>query len=91
MSRFVLMHSRFYFHLNNGEDVIRDEEGIPVSDADAALIAAMEVIQELRAQDAMSAEEWQGWRLEITNETGQVIESLSLDDPFSTKLLRHWR
>jgi hypothetical protein len=89
MSRFVLMHSRFYFHLNNGEDVIRDEEGILVSDIDAALIAAMEVIQELRAEDAVSAAEWQGWRLEITDEAGRVIESLSLDDPFSTGLLRH--
>jgi hypothetical protein len=89
MSRFDLMHSRFYFHLNNGEDVIRDEEGTLVSDIDAALIAAMEVIQELRAEDAVSAAEWQGWRLEITDEAGRVIESLSLDDPFSTGLLRH--
>jgi hypothetical protein len=89
MSRFDLMHSRFYFHLNNGEDVIRDEEGILVSDIDAALIAAMEVIQELRAEDAVSAAEWQGWRLEITDEAGRVIESLSLDDPLTTKLLRH--
>jgi glyoxylate carboligase len=89
MSRFHLMPSRFYFHLNNGEDVIRDEEGILVSDADAALIAAMEVIQELRAQDAMSAAEWQGWRLEITDEAGRVIQSLSLDDPLSAKRLRH--
>ncbi len=71
------MPSRFYFHLNNGEDVIRDEEGILVSDADAALIAAMEVIQELRAQDAVSAAEWQGWTLEITDEAGRIIESLS--------------
>jgi hypothetical protein len=89
MSRFDLMHSRFYFHLNNGEDVIHDEEGVLVLDADAALIAAMAVIQELRAEDAMSAAEWQGWRLEITDEVGRVIESLSLDDPLSTKLLRH--
>jgi hypothetical protein len=89
MSRFVLMHSRFYFHLNNGDDVIRDEDGILVSDVDAALITAMEVIQELRAEDEVSAAEWQGWRLEITDEAGQVIESLSLDDPLSTKPLRH--
>ncbi len=60
-----------------------------VSDADAALIAAMEVIQELRAQDAVSAAEWQGWTLEITDEAGRIIESLSLDDPVSTKLRPH--
>ncbi len=83
------MLSRFHVHLNNGEDVIRDEEGILVSDIDAALIAAMEVIQELRAEDAVSAAEWQGWRLDITDEAGRVIESLSLDHPLTTKLLRH--
>ena len=89
MRRFDLRHFCFYFHLNNGEDVIHDEEGVLVSDADAALIAAMAVIQELRAEDAMSAAEWQGWRLEITDEPGRVIESLSLDDTLTTKLLRH--
>ena len=83
------MPSRFYFHLNNGEEVIRDEEGILVLDADAALIAAMEIIQELRAEDSVSAAEWEGWRLEITDEAGKVIESLSLDDPLSTTSRRH--
>jgi hypothetical protein len=89
MSRFDLMHFRFYFHLKNGDDVICDEDGILVSDIDAALIAAMEVIQELRDEDSVSAAEWQGWELEITDEAGRVIESLSLDDPLSTKPLRH--
>ncbi len=83
------MPSRFYFHLNNGEDVIRDEEGILVFDIHAALVAAMEVIQELGAQDAVSAAEWQGWTLEITDEADKVIESLSLDHPLSTSLRRH--
>jgi hypothetical protein len=83
------MHFCFYFHLNNGEDVIHDEESVLVSNADAALIAAMAVIQEFRAEDTMSAAEWQGWRLEMTDEAGRVIESLSLDDTLTTKLLRH--
>jgi hypothetical protein len=83
------MPSRFYFHLNNGEEVIRDEEGVLVLDADAALIAAMEIIQELRAEDSVSAAQWEGWRLEITDEAGKVIESLSLDDPLSTTSRRH--
>ena len=69
--------------------MIRDEEGILVLDADAALIAAMEIIQELRAEDSVSAAQWEGWRLEITDEAGKVIESLSLDDPLSTTSRRH--
>jgi hypothetical protein len=84
-----LMQCRFYFHLTNGEDVIHDEGGIQVSDLQAALTAAMEVIQELKAEDPTSTEEWQGWRLEITDEAGRVVESLALNDPLSAHCSRH--
>lgn len=84
-----LMQCRFYFHLTNGEDVIHDEGGVQVSDLQAALTAAMEVIQELKAEDPTSTDEWQGWRLEITDEAGRVVESLALNDPLSAHCSRH--
>jgi hypothetical protein len=83
------MRSRFYFHLTNGEDVIHDEEGVQVYDLRAALTAAMEVIQELRAEDGSLTEEWQGWRMEITDEARRVMESLALNDPLSAHCSRH--
>jgi len=83
------MSSRYFFNLTDGEDMIRDEEGILVSDVQAALVSALEVIRELRAEDPSAAAEWKGWRLEILDEAGQVIESVSLDDPYSKNSSRH--
>ncbi len=77
------MSCRFYFNLTNGEDVIRDEEGILVSDVQTAVVAAMEVIEELRSEDPMAAAEWQDWCLDIVDGTGRLVESLSLSDPLS--------
>lgn len=83
------MLCRYCFNLTNGEEVIHDEEGIQLSDIQAALAAAVEVIRELLAEDPSTVDEWKGWRLEIVDEAGQVIESLSLDDPYSKNASRH--
>jgi hypothetical protein len=83
------MPSRFFFTLVNNGDVIPDEEGVVTSDAQTALDSAMEVIRELQAEDPSAADEWQGWRLEITGEAGQVIGSLALDEPLSKMPSRH--
>jgi hypothetical protein len=70
---------RYYFHLTNGEAVIRDEEGTEVSSIESALISAMEMIEELRAEDPFSADDWQGWRLEIIGSFGSMVHSMPLD------------
>ncbi len=70
---------RYYFNLTNGEEWIRDEEGIEVSSTESALIAAMEMIEELRAEDPSSASEWQGWRLEIVDSAGRMVHTMPLD------------
>ena len=70
---------RYYFHLTNGEAVIRDEEGTEVSSMQTALISAMEMIEELRTEDPSAAEEWQGWRLEIVDASGRTVHTMPLD------------
>lgn len=52
--------ARYYFNLTNGETMIRDEEGIEASSIQAAVISAMEAVEELRAQDPSNSDEWQG-------------------------------
>jgi hypothetical protein len=49
----------------------------------------MEVIRELQAEDPSTAAEWKGWRLDITDDTGRVVESLSLGDSHSANGSRH--
>jgi tRNA A37 N6-isopentenylltransferase MiaA len=70
---------RYYFHLTNGDAVIRDEEGTEVSSMQSALISAMEMIEELRAEDPFAAEEWLGWRLEIVDVFGRTVHTMPLD------------
>jgi hypothetical protein len=71
--------ARYYFNLTNGETIIRDEEGITASSLQAAVVSAMEAVEELWAQDPSNSDEWQGWRLEIVDASGQAVQSIPLD------------
>jgi hypothetical protein len=39
----------------------------------------MEAVEELRAHDPSNSDEWQGWRLEIVDASGQAIQAIPLD------------
>jgi len=71
--------ARYYFNLTNGDSMIRDEEGITASSLQAAVVSAMEAVEELRAQDPSNSDEWQGWRLEIVDASGQAVQTIPLD------------
>jgi hypothetical protein len=71
--------ARYFFNLTDGEIMIRDGEGIEASSIQAAVISAMEAVEELRAQDPSNSDEWQGWRLEIVDTSGQAVQSIPLD------------
>ncbi len=70
---------RYYFNLTDGETVIRDEEGVEASSLQAAVISAIEAVEELRAQDLSHSDEWQGWRLEIVDAAGRAVQSIPLN------------
>ena len=71
--------ARYYFNLTDGDSIIRDEEGIEASSIQAAVVAAMEAVEELRAQDPLNSDEWQGWQLEIVDASGQAVQVIPLD------------
>ena len=71
--------ARYYFNLTDGDVMIRDEEGIEASSLQAAVISAMEAVEELRAQEPLTSDEWRGWRLEIVDTSGQAVQSIPLD------------
>ena len=73
---------RYYFHLANGDALIQDEEGTEVSSMQSALISAMEMIEELRAEDPSAADEWLGWRLEIVDASGRTVHTMPLGTHF---------
>ncbi|MPR12038.1 DUF6894 family protein [Microvirga tunisiensis] len=71
--------ARYYFNLTDGDDMIRDEEGIEASSIQSAVVSAMEAVEELRAQAPASSDEWLGWRLEIVDTSGRALQVLPLD------------
>lgn len=71
--------ARYYFNLTNGETMIHDEEGITASGIQAAVFSAMEAVEELRAQDPLNSDEWQGWWLEIVDDLGRAVQTIPLD------------
>jgi hypothetical protein len=83
------MPSRYYFNLTDGDEVIRDEDGIEAPDVRTALIHAFEAIEELRKEDSSPMSEWQGWSLEVVDSSGNLVHRLSLDGAASDKNSRH--
>ena len=75
----LLAPARYYFNLTDGDTMIRDEEGIEASSIQAAVVSAMEAVEELRAQDPLNSDEWQGWQLEIVDASGQAVQIIQLD------------
>ena len=75
----ISVRARYYFNLTDGDSMIRDEEGIEVSSIQAAVVSALEAVEELRAQDPSNSDEWQGWRLEIVDTSGRAVQAIPLD------------
>jgi hypothetical protein len=71
--------TRYYFNLTDGEIMIRDEEGIETASLQAAVMSALEAVEELRAQDPSHSDEWQRWRLEIVDASGRAVQMIPLD------------
>ena len=69
---------RCYFNLVNGTEEIIDDDGIEVSGIDQARTQAMKAIAELRHEDNTVASEWKNWRLEVSDDEGEVLFSISL-------------
>jgi hypothetical protein len=69
---------RCFFHLVNADRSLRDEEGVEVADLHEARSEVRKAITELRQADALLAKDWQGWRIDVSNESGDVLFSIHL-------------
>jgi len=69
----------YYFNLTDGDEMIRDENGIHLSGVNSALISAIETIAEFKQENPSYVHEWQGWRLEIADSSGWIVRSIALD------------
>ncbi len=70
---------RCHFHLVNGRDAIRDTDGLEVTDLDQAHAEDLETFHALAQEDEEAAATWVGWRLDVSDASGAVLFSISLD------------
>ncbi|MBM6595173.1 DUF6894 family protein [Microvirga pudoricolor] len=82
MEATALKIMRCYFNLLSGSDTIKDTDGIEVDDVEEARAQAMKAVEELREDDDMSNEDWQGWRLEVVDEDGGILFTIPLGRSF---------
>jgi len=80
---------RCYFHLVNGDEAILDETGIEVADLETAKAEARKAIQELQQEYDTSADDWNGWQLNIVCPEGSVLYTAYLDQPPPRARFKH--
>lgn len=70
---------RFYFHLGNGSEVIRDDEGVEAASVEDARTEARLAIEEVVREGGTGILDWSGWRLEVSDAAGVQVFSVPLD------------
>ena len=70
---------RLFFHLQNGTETIRDEDGVEVSDLDAARAEALNTIRDMRDEEDGEPHDWSAWRLAVVDSSGSLLLSLDMD------------
>jgi hypothetical protein len=71
---------RCYFYLTDGDETIRDDHGVEVSDLESARRLALEAIVELRAADPHLVPQGAGWTLVAFDSTGAIVFIIPLDN-----------
>jgi hypothetical protein len=72
------MFTRLYFNLVSAHDSLPDREGVEVVDVSQAQAILTIMVDELRQEDASTAQERSGWTLNVTDGVGRVLFSIPL-------------
>jgi hypothetical protein len=65
--------------LASQHETIPDQDGVEVTDVAETYAAARQAIKEFRSESPST--EWRGWRLDVTDASGAIVFSISLDEP----------
>lgn len=69
---------RFYFHIRDGEDLIRDLEGSDLPDLTAAQSEAAEAARQMQSRRVLSGEAIDDRYFEIADEAGETLAVLQM-------------
>jgi hypothetical protein len=77
------MASRYFFHLMDESEFLRDSLGVEVNQFAEVESVAIAIIHEYRIQEAHREHELRNWKLAVTDAKGDVILLLPLFAPGS--------
>jgi hypothetical protein len=72
---------RLYFHLVSDFAEVPDTDGVEVRDTSDLRPQILKALEEIRKEKPHLLEEGRGWRVNVADDSGQVLFLLSLDDP----------
>ena len=70
---------RIYFNLVRGTEILEDEDGFDLADLRSAHVEAVEALRDLKRAEPSASADWIGWRLDIVDASGAVLDSINLD------------
>ncbi|MGD9478427.1 DUF6894 family protein [Shinella sp. G-2] len=68
---------RYFFHIRDKDNLEIDPEGLEFPDLESAVIDARMAAKEMLAERLMAGEQLDGQRLEITDERGATLETIT--------------
>lgn len=77
------MTDRYFFHLTDENEFLRDSLGVEVAHLGEVESAAIEILREFRQQEAHRMHELCHWKLAVTDGDGTIIVLLPLFAPDS--------
>ena len=72
---------RLYFHLVSDLAEIPDTDGLEVRNTGDLRPQILKALEEIRKEKPHLSEDGRGWRVNVADDSGQVLFSLALDNP----------
>ena len=73
------MIQRYFYDLTNGDDHVRDTEGVVASGPDEAIEEARAAVADMRSNEEAPVPA-EGWQLLIRDASGATVKAISLDE-----------
>jgi hypothetical protein len=68
---------RYYFHLQNEQDLDLDDEGIELNDDREAIVTAVDTAERLRRGLLYRVDSLLPWKIYVANEAGNLVQDVA--------------
>jgi hypothetical protein len=77
-----LASARFFFNLVSDTEMIHDEEGLELPSEGDVVGHIAHALEDLYWDGSLASAEWEGWRIDVADCTGQTLLSAALGYPY---------